>query len=705
MSISFANIILEFKESLKSIPIVPGKLFYILYDHNGIVFHHEYMTIANLLPKVINELIGKSLFTFIKEPIGKKGGNKEFQQAFFPEKGRHLPFLMYDSGADPLVFSRTINCQSNIINRGSHYLMAVHPQEYYMDRTKGKITEDMAVLIDDNNEILMACQSFTRAFLDREGNNPTKLDNYTMSECWESILGREEASIQYLKTVRDSSVEVWRRWKTYPPFKISEWLADFNSRWKIENSSLSTSHSDGNGVVLNLSELEQFKNDIRVYIKAKLSHDTTIGVLFHLDIYRVGSLTTAPDSNGYNFSIRNIREDSTAQLMLKRDTHPLQDLVLQSSLIGNFKNGEAIVDLCFEKCGSAFSLIIGKERIATLFDGNPIIESHHVYFGLLLSRGIDIMAVNVDTRPSVFDESKLMKQVFDMRFYKLPGRVFETRVGNVASNMEKPVRYAYMKDVTNSRNLMEQLNTTVNKLNNELETAKKIQAMLSQVNEPNDNRISIASYYSPSLHVGGDLVDIKAISSDKYTVVIYDVSGHGIGASLISAMAKLAFEHALLVSDDPSKVLELVNNDICRLTHATLFLTAFIGIIDLSNYSITYARAGHCLPEIFNNKRGTFPFVLTGGGSVLGHSNEFVYESFSENLVPGDRLFFYTDGLIEARNSDEQFYEKIRMNHILKSTVNMAPKLAADRLVKDVSMHMKGHPFQDDVTFLIVDIK
>jgi sigma-B regulation protein RsbU (phosphoserine phosphatase) len=243
------------------------------------------------------------------------------------------------------------------------------------------------------------------------------------------------------------------------------------------------------------------------------------------------------------------------------------------------------------------------------------------------------------------------------------------------------------------------------RLNEELETAKKIQSMLSQISPPDDPRLSIASHYQPSMHVGGDLADIKKHSADLYSIIIYDVSGHGIGASLISAMAKLAFEHAISSSTNPSEILRMVNVDLCHLTHATLFLTAFVGIINLDKMEISYARAGHCLPEILSNRRSISPYSLAGGGPVLGHSKEFKYETFTENLLQGDRLFFYTDGLIEARNANELFFERSRMNQMLRSTLHLAPKLAADQLMADVNKHMRGEPFQDDVTFLMVDIK
>ncbi|MBL8029592.1 MAG: serine/threonine-protein phosphatase, partial [Fibrobacteres bacterium] len=108
---------------------------------------------------------------------------------------------------------------------------------------------------------------------------------------------------------------------------------------------------------------------------------------------------------------------------------------------------------------------------------------------------------------------------------------------------------------------------------------------------------------------------------------------------------------------------------------------------------------------IFNSKRSVCPLALPGGGPVLGHSKDFKFETYSEVLITGDRLFLYTDGLIEARNADEIFYEKSRMNQVMRSSLDLSPKLAAERLISDVNKHMRGEPYQDDVTFLIVDVR
>jgi sigma-B regulation protein RsbU (phosphoserine phosphatase) len=696
MSAAAEVFISKFVRQKKMFPVIGEKISYSIYNCDGVILYSEFS----------QEFVGLNILDYVSEPFGGHSGG-DFKSAFFPSNGdtSHISLLIKDKLFIFYMFMGQSPALASIVQVEGFFVIAVHVQDYYMERTKGRLTEDMTVLLDKSNNIIMTCASFRRHFVDKDLVCQQSMENYIMTDSWKELLSREEQCLQYLTSVRDTATDVWKEWKKYPEFNASDWIMDNNEEWSIVGNKITALPKNGNGVILFINELDQIKNDVRINLKARLRNEGTIGILNHIDVYKAGGNSSAPDSEGYSFSIRSITIGSSMQLLLKKDTSPVQDIVLPTSLLSINDDGTITAEVCFEKCGAAFSVFISGQRVATFFDIDPLMISHHIYMGLLASNGTEITNLKIETRPSVFDISKVPKQVCDVLFYKLPGRIFEARVGNFSSSYKKPIRYVYMKDVTHSRGLMEQLDKTVNKLHDELDTAKRIQTMLSHVTPPNDYRLSIATHYQPSLHVGGDLVDIKKLSDNSYAVIIYDVSGHGIGASLISAMAKLAFEHAITSSSDPAEILHLVNLDMCHLTQATLFLTAFIGIIDLEKMTIIYARAGHCLPEVLNNQRSLCPYALPGGGSVLGHSKEFRYESFTENILSGDRLFFYTDGLIEARNGEEVFYEKARMNQMLRSTLNMAPKLAAKQLIADVESHMRGEPFQDDVTFLIVDIK
>jgi serine phosphatase RsbU (regulator of sigma subunit) len=204
--------------------------------------------------------------------------------------------------------------------------------------------------------------------------------------------------------------------------------------------------------------------------------------------------------------------------------------------------------------------------------------------------------------------------------------------------------------------------------------------------------------------VGGDLFDIRQSGPDAFYVLIYDVSGHGIAAALVSAMARMSFENAQKQMFSPAAIMAHVNTDLCRLSEASMFVTAFVGRIDLKEKRLVYCRAGHCPPVRVSRNNTALPENLTAGGLVLGHRNDFAYSDAVLSLDTGDRLLFYTDGIIESRNSAGEFYGRERLHRFLGQTRTLALTDVRDALVQDVKTFAGRPDFDDDFTFILADI-
>ena len=239
----------------------------------------------------------------------------------------------------------------------------------------------------------------------------------------------------------------------------------------------------------------------------------------------------------------------------------------------------------------------------------------------------------------------------------------------------------------------------------QLEQARRVQASILPREIPNWNGLSFSYEYRSLDAIGGDYLDFFNIKGNKKGLVIADVSGHGIPAAIITAMAKMSFSNHAIYYDSPKEILSRVNQDIYGLLKDSgLYITCFFLVID-QNLHITYTSAGH-LPMIFyNNEKNDFEIMKTEG-LFLGMFDD-VWETYQEKeiqLSPGDRIILFTDGLIESRNTEAKQYglEKV------KDTVSFSSALPIERLTKmllsDVTSFAKGAEFKDDISVLGIEV-
>lgn len=243
-------------------------------------------------------------------------------------------------------------------------------------------------------------------------------------------------------------------------------------------------------------------------------------------------------------------------------------------------------------------------------------------------------------------------------------------------------------------------------LDEEMETAKRIQEGLMPKVLPEMINVSSAAVYIPASKVGGDLYDIIMTPSQKTAVLIFDVSGHGIPAALVGAMAKMLFAHFIEKTESPAEVFRLVNKQLCSFIKTEQYLTAFLGIIDPIKNVMTYSRAGHVPPLVFHKKIEQIT-RLDSKGFFIGHSslqNIAEYWEKNINLEPGDKILFYTDGLTEGASPSGELYgsERLRaaFNYCAKGNLNDV----LDYVVTDQKAFRNGTPLRDDFTMLCIEL-
>lgn len=250
------------------------------------------------------------------------------------------------------------------------------------------------------------------------------------------------------------------------------------------------------------------------------------------------------------------------------------------------------------------------------------------------------------------------------------------------------------------------LRTVKEEINDELEMAKNVQTSLMPKELPDLLNLNIASIYIPAGKVGGDFYDIIKTQTQKIAILIYDVSGHGVPAALIGATAKMLFAHYIDILDSPAKIFEEVNKNLCSFLQTEHYLTAFLGILDPIQNIMIYSRAGHVKPYVYktNDKK---IIQLSARGFFIGHPALIDIAEYTEDtitLTPGDKMLFYTDGLTEGSNYQQELYGNERLFKSIERFGHCEVDTFLNHILEDQKQFRRGNELQDDFTMLCVEI-
>ncbi len=234
----------------------------------------------------------------------------------------------------------------------------------------------------------------------------------------------------------------------------------------------------------------------------------------------------------------------------------------------------------------------------------------------------------------------------------------------------------------------------------ELNTAMKIQQGLLPKSSLSLENYEIVGMTKPAKIVGGDYYDFIKIDKNRYLIVIADVCGKSISAALIMANLQSALKTLLLFVNDLKQIIVHLNKIIFENTETEVFITCFIGILDISSNEFIYINAGHN-PPVFISQSHDFS-MLTHGGIILGflHPVPFEYEQNIVKLNKNDFIFMYTDGLTEAIGRNNEFLGEQHLIDFLKNNTNLpAHQLMQSTHNAILQYHFDQH---DDITALII---
>ena len=241
------------------------------------------------------------------------------------------------------------------------------------------------------------------------------------------------------------------------------------------------------------------------------------------------------------------------------------------------------------------------------------------------------------------------------------------------------------------------------KTETELELAADIQsAVLPNVFPafPDRKEIDIYAIMDPAKEVGGDFYDYFFIDDDHLCVLIADVSGKGIPASLFMMTSKTTIANCARHELSPAKILMKANDAICATNKMDMFVTVWLGVLEISTGKLTASSAGHEYPFICHN--GKFEVYMDKHGMAAGVMDGLKYREYEINLSPGDSILVYTDGVAEANDTSRKQFGLERIEEALDSGGNKDCKSMVLNIKEKIDEFTQGADQFDDITMVAV---
>jgi sigma-B regulation protein RsbU (phosphoserine phosphatase) len=319
--------------------------------------------------------------------------------------------------------------------------------------------------------------------------------------------------------------------------------------------------------------------------------------------------------------------------------------------------------------------------------------------GLSLLTFFTVKIINSITAPlSKFAESArlIAEGNFNVRLPEIKTEDEMRELFNSFSYMQKELdQYMInLKDTT----------TAKEKIESELRIAREIQmAMIPHIFPPFPDlpQVDVFAVLKSAKEVGGDLYDFFVIDGNKFCFAIGDVSGKGVPASLYMAVTRTLVRSISDRETSPSGIVSSLNRSLSLNNESSMFVTFFLGVLDLFTGVVTYCNAGHNPPVIIRADGETV--MLNNTTSIpAGLFEDAAYGELSLKLESGDKIFLYTDGVSEAEDVENVLFGENNLMKILRENATDSPKSLIRKMEEALMKHVKGHTQSDDITMLTI---
>ncbi|MGK5094147.1 PP2C family protein-serine/threonine phosphatase [Deltaproteobacteria bacterium TL4] len=241
-------------------------------------------------------------------------------------------------------------------------------------------------------------------------------------------------------------------------------------------------------------------------------------------------------------------------------------------------------------------------------------------------------------------------------------------------------------------------------LDAELEQAKMTQKVLFPEKPPVFHKTQVVCKYIPIQQLGGDFYDVFEVEKDKLGIMVGDVTGHGISAALLSFMIAITFKNNAYGMPLPEAVIRMTNGMLEGKLPAGMFATMFYGIYDSSNQTLTYTSAAHP-PGMVIRPQTQEIFPLKTKGMVVGLLSRKIvnYEEKTFQLLAGDKVLLYTDGILEVLGKQDQRMGIEGLEQFLKTYCDLALTALIDQFY-EYALAYSNNGFSDDITLVGLEV-
>jgi len=230
----------------------------------------------------------------------------------------------------------------------------------------------------------------------------------------------------------------------------------------------------------------------------------------------------------------------------------------------------------------------------------------------------------------------------------------------------------------------------------ELAVAHEVQRGFLPTAAPRIPEYDFFEFYEPANQLGGDYYDYVELPGGRLAVVVADVSGKGISASLLMAKLSAETRYCLASEPDPSQAVARLNRAFCDSVWEDRFVTMVLAVLDPRRHEVTVVNAGHLPPLLRRGRNAVSPIGVGDAGLPVGVKREADYKEVKMQLAPGEALVLYTDGITEAMNAGDELYGLPRLLMLLESDIDRV-SLLGRRILDDVKRFVGARSQSDDM--------
>ncbi len=365
---------------------------------------------------------------------------------------------------------------------------------------------------------------------------------------------------------------------------------------------------------------------------------------------------------------------------------------------------------------------------ADIVDGKSDLSEKHVYVFKFVE-GYCIIAAMPDDEATFMRDASLYTSIFMqiiifatlfVFIYVLIKRVIINNLEKINNTLGRITKgdLDVTVDVRSSQefsSLSDDINSTVStlkryiaeaaaRIDKELEYAKQIQLSALPTDFPDNEDFAIYAQMIAAKEVGGDFYDFYKLGDTTVAFLAADVSGKGIPAAMFMMTAKTIIEDLAESGLAVNDVFTKANEKLCQNNESGMFVTAWMGILDLTTGKMQFANAGHN-PPLLKRANGSFEYLKTRAGFVLAGMEGIRYRAGELTLSAGDRIFLYTDGVPEATNADNKLYGEDRLLDFMNRNSKTDATALLPALKADIDKFVGDAPQFDDITMLMLDYK